>query len=312
VLLSLTAVIVFWPLATAVLRRAPSLVALAFTALNGELVWLAARGLREELVMILLIAFALSLLRSTLRDGSSLTPAIPVALLAVVRWELSLFALGILAVAALRRGTWKLPVVALLLSAVLAGPWLLSNARHYGDPFYHSNLHATFYRNEDLKAAGVEVTKPYQGPSISWSSYYLRFLGPQEALRRELVGLPTLALNLPYHSVFPIREARLQQLLSSSRAADALVAALRLLASIAAVLVWAVIPFAITRREGRAPLVAIAVAIFAGLAAYAPLSAHLDYRLVSFTLPFLGILFAAGVEAALHAVARSRTTRSAS
>jgi hypothetical protein len=68
-------------------------IALAILALSAQLIREAPRGLREDLCLLLFLAFVTALLMRPATFRAAALLAAPVALLAVIRWELASFAL---------------------------------------------------------------------------------------------------------------------------------------------------------------------------------------------------------------------------
>lgn len=151
----------------------------------------AALGIREPTVLLLVVALAIAAL-----DRRPTAPGVLAALLVMIRWEIGLLCLGLILVGTLSsRLKYSALAFAFCLPATLMAPFLLSNAQHHGDAMHHSNRHARYYRNiEDALRAGenpYELPR-FRGTPISWSEYYLEYVGPREALER--LGSGTVAL----------------------------------------------------------------------------------------------------------------------
>lgn len=137
------------------------------------------------------------------------------AVLAAIRWEMGVTLVALsCALAATRAIQLRWLCGSIALGSLLMGPFLVNNAREYGDPMFHSNIHATFYMNLE-RTEGVVVTEPplpederihptvgapmYRAPLISWATFVNEVLGPAETARRvarATVVLPVDALRL--------------------------------------------------------------------------------------------------------------------
>lgn len=301
-LLSLVALVLAWRLFDKVLARFAAHVALAFMALNGLLVFIAPRVLREELVLVLLLSLALAAVRWRRREAPAFWMAVPVALLSVVRLEMALFTLGLLVILAVvatdrRRQVLSTLGLTVLLIGVLAGPWLVANSHRFDDAFHHSTVSATWFRNRDLAASGGPRYSPLGGPPVTWTDYYLDFLGPAESAQRFVVGLPVLTVAVFYSSVFPIRTSRLVELAPQLATFD-VIPLLKVVAALFVIFCFVMVAIGVLIPERKVLIRSAALVAILGIAAYAPLSRHLfvNYRLVAFTLAFWALVVGIGVE----------------
>ncbi len=178
-------------------------------ALSERLIATSGQGTRETLA-VLASALAVGLAARAPRW----LPVLAAVMLAV-RWELGIALMVLsLAFAVGRVISWRRLLGGVGLAVVLMGPFLANNGREYGDPLFHSNIHATFYRNLE-HTKGVVLTEPllapedrirpdikvpmYRGPLVSWGEFVVDELGPAEVARREAkagIVLPVDALRL--------------------------------------------------------------------------------------------------------------------
>ena len=269
-----------------------ALVALAIVALSAQLVREAPRGLREDACLLLFLVIAVTLLSGprTLRSTGSLAGAVGV--LAVVRWELATFAVGLTVLFALaRRVAWRVPLVAGLALVLLSGPWLLANRHRHHTLLYNSAVHATFYWKQDQSDAvrSRYATPPAVDPPIhlTWSQYYLDYLGVTGTAKRFATGYPKLAVKLLASQAVP-RGAAVGTLGDDqrSRGWKATLALLGLCVVLALALVARRL-----RRSGPMPSVfrECAAVVVLALAPYAVLARFVEMRVVLFAVPLLAL-----------------------
>ena len=302
VLISIVALPVAWLLLRRLitmrhLSERAAIIALAILAVSAQTNREASRGLREDLCMLLFFVFLTFLLcRPRTFRGAALI-AVPIGLLSVIRWELATFAAGLtLLYCILRRVTWYAPVLAAIAIVVLSGPWLLANDHRHGELLYNANINSTYYWKQEQTAA---VRAEYATPSgvdppihLSWSQYYLDYLGPSVALKRFVLGYPKVAAKLVASQVVPRGAA--VAVLGKNQRSNAW--------KLSFVLVGLVIVFACVwagrrvRRIGRLPSLfweSLGVALLA-IAPYAVLAnIGLEMRVLMYTVPALAV--AAGI-----------------
>lgn len=183
-------------------------IALAILALSAQVNREASRGLREDLCLLLFLVFAAALLTRPMTFRAAATLAVTIGLLSVIRWELASFGLVVATLFAIfRRIGWQAPVLALVAIVVFSGPWLYANRQAHGKLFYNTDVHATYYwKNDQTNAVRARFySPPAADPPIhlSWSDYYLHYLGPLESARRVVIGYPKLAVKLLASQVVP-------------------------------------------------------------------------------------------------------------
>lgn len=294
-LLSIAALFATWSLLQSRLSPPVARVALAIVSLNGILVLSAARGLREELVMLLVITGLGAAIRP--RPQLAVVAGV-VGALSIVRWETALLSIAVLACAAfLRRVPAAVAVGAVVAVAVLAGPWLASNAARYDDPLVHSNQHASFWHRVYLR----DTTGRDVGPrSITWAEFYLDDLGPRDALARAGTGATMLARDVVADGIQPLSDRWLDRNVDSPvlrRAGLATNAVTPWLAS--AVWAAAIAGLALRRRPLHPLLVVSGAMAVAGWLAYGVLRrlSYFDQRFVVFTVPLAAVVLAEGLVA---------------
>ncbi|MCU1451831.1 MAG: hypothetical protein JWP02_4001 [Acidimicrobiales bacterium] len=294
VALGVGGLIAAWALLRRVARERVALIALGVLAIDPLLVYDAARGLREPLALLLMIpVLAVFLDDPRLAGLRRFAPACLIAL-PLVRWELGILALvaTVTFVIVRRRGIRKY-VLAVAAAAALTAPWLVANGHRYGDALYHSNRAAVFARNLDIVYgghAGPRPDSPYGGPSITWTAYYLHFLGPREAAGREVAGtganLATLvdAYPDPPWPGWPL----------TGTGGRATVAGRALVFLVAGSL--AVVGIVLARPEERTMVRTAAAIVLVDALAYAVAIWRIDYRPLTWSLPALSLVVATGAD----------------
>jgi hypothetical protein len=158
-------------------------------AIHRDVIWFGVEGFRDDAFTLFVVASTLALLR--LRERPTLTRAVLAGLAAggavlsrVTAFSFLLPAFAWLALgrgpdAAGRRRALAVTVGVLL---AVAGPYLLSCALAYGDPFYAVNFHTKFYRSR----SGMSFDR-----SMSWLQYLHTGFRPFHLIDTGLTGLTT-------------------------------------------------------------------------------------------------------------------------
>jgi hypothetical protein len=308
-LLSIAGLLVGIAFFRAHLRRRSALICSGLVAAHGLLVLGAGRGLREDLVGLLVLCCAWTALaaRRLPRSRAAWGAAALVGLLAGVRLEVGLLMLGLLVLAVVARQVpLRSALLGLLAVALVVVPWLQANAEVYGDPFASSNDAASFwYRADTLGPAGVDATGSGGGPpaaAMSWQRYYVEVLGPGTSVRRVAVGLPALLHDSLATAAWPLKDRWLEERVEDGR----VLRAGRGLDAAADALAWLLLALAcvgLARRAAwnRLVLVSAAVAV-AGAVPYAALRGlpYFEERFISFLVPFSVLLAVVGADALRH------------
>jgi len=155
-------------------------VAVGFVLASSD--WLAAQstlGLREVLAALMALVVCLAAIR--LRPGwqGPLLLGLLVGAAALIRWDTLIMTLPVVALTFyLRRVGWRQVAAATGVLVVLVVPFCIGNAVVYGDPVYHSNIHAVFFRNIEFVGQSGYPTKQdlvergsYTGGSETWPHY---------------------------------------------------------------------------------------------------------------------------------------------
>lgn len=274
----------------------------AVVSCHGLLVLSAGRGLREELVGLLVLVCAAVVLERDVSPGRVAALVVAVAALSVVRLEMAVLAVALLLAAAAFR---QVRVIAVLLAAVAAllaaGPWLASNQRAYGSATASADDAALFwYRVDRFGPQGVlapDELPPHSARSMTWSRYVRDEVGPLPALARASAGTVGLVHDGVATAVWPLEDrwvdnrTRSTTVRGAARAVDRLVSVVAWMAPVLLVAgIWAAaVPVAV--RGASAGLV------LAGAAAYGLLwrLPFFDLRFIQFAVPFLALLTVAGV-----------------
>ncbi len=155
-------VLVTYALGRAIGGAVTGLVAALFVAMERDLIWWGTDGWRADLFTVLTVAFAWACLCMTRRqsDGRALLLGFVGALACLTRITALSFVLPGIAfavwprAAASRRQTFGWAVAAVVMVALLVGPYLISCWWVQGDPFYTFSLQSEFYDSGTGLGAG--------------------------------------------------------------------------------------------------------------------------------------------------------------
>jgi hypothetical protein len=170
-------------------------------SLHEWLVLDAPTGYRESAYAFFLLGFVMFLARSSVKKKAAAAGGLLAALVTLIR----LSALSVVApLLALRLGSLpreaRLRYAAIFLGvlAVLVAPFLISNYRAHGDPFYSISFHTEFW----LAAEGLDRG---QGP-VSFVRYFTDFGRAGDVVRGTLLGLTVLPLRTFWNGLraFPV------------------------------------------------------------------------------------------------------------
>jgi hypothetical protein len=181
--------------------------------------------------------------------------------------------------------------LALVAIAIFSGPWLFANRQAYGKLLYNTEVHATCYWKHEQ---GGAVLKQFSSPPaddppihLSWSDYYLDYLGPLESAKRFTTGYPKLAVKLVASQVVP-RGAAGGTLGSSQDSAAWRLVVVALAVSFA--LLLALVALRLRRTGKLAALTWESTAILAlAIAPYAALANAVEMRVLVFAVPMLAL-----------------------
>jgi hypothetical protein len=200
--------------------RTWAIISALLLATRPWLAFQAARGLREETAAALILLFGIGIVLSGRRPGRYVWLALGAALIALLRWDSLLLTIPVLGVALLfRRIRLRYWVTCAVLIAAVVSPLVVGNWVKNGDPMYHSNIHARFFRNVEFQGKPGFLTpeevaaNSFGGPPTTWAGYLLGLHTPVQLAQRAAIG----AAGIPYGEVFyalfyPERLVRLQQL----------------------------------------------------------------------------------------------------
>lgn len=272
-----------------------ALIALAVLALSAALVRQATQGIREELTTLLFLVFIVTLLEGRMSRARRVAgTVVPIALLSVIRWELSLFAATLTVLWALaRRSSWLVPVLAFLSIAIVSGPWLLANRQRHGALFYNTATVSTWYwKQEQPKKIRNRYTVTAYGldppTHLTWSTYYLDYLGPLRSIKRFAIGYPKLVAKLVVAQAVP------QGLVSATIGVKQTTRAWKVAFVALGVLLLGIAAWIVHRlRDTRLPdLLWDALAVLAlAIAPYAALEGvYFEVRVLVFAIPVLALV----------------------
>ncbi len=156
------------------------------------------RGLRLEIYLLTIIPFVHLLLNR--EKKADWKYAVILGVLAGLNILNNLSALSFCVLLILYFGirrkwkAWLIPIP-IVLSLLIALPHLLHNKKNFGDPFYSSNVHARYYRNQEFKGKPgfptvEEVRKNgYTGSHITSFEYFFKLHSFPEVVKRSFIGL---------------------------------------------------------------------------------------------------------------------------
>ena len=188
--------------ATAFIARrwfgAPVALSAAFAcAVNPYFIFMSPRGLRMEIYLLLVLAF-LSALDDMSRKKiwGGVKVGLISGILSLTQFTSLGFAIPLTLIFCIRRKVQPVVyITAILLPLIMIEPHLAFNVRYAGDPFFSSNIHASFYRNIEFAGSpgfpGVEEVRknPYAGEPTSAFHYIFGLHTVPEVIRITLRGL---------------------------------------------------------------------------------------------------------------------------
>ncbi len=180
-LLSLGALVAGAYFGRAICNAFVGLVVAFLMAINSNLIFMSVRGLRLELYMLVILAFAACLMflrPKTVRRFSLLGITTGILHLSrITSLSFTIFLLPLLGV--IKRWKATQVMLALGIGLLLLTPHLVFNYFYNdsGDPFFSGNIHARFYRNIEFQGQqgfpSVDAVRanPYTGPPITTFQY---------------------------------------------------------------------------------------------------------------------------------------------
>lgn len=235
---------------------------------------------------------------------------VPVALLSVIRWELSVFAATLSVLWALaRHSSWLIPILAFLSIAIVSGPWLLANRQKHGALLYNTATVSTWYwKKEQPKKIQDRYAVAAYGldppTRLTWSEYYFDYLGPLRSVERFTIGYPKLVVKLLVAQVVP------QGLISATIGANQTTRAWKVAFGVIGLLLVGVAAWIVLRlRRTRLPnLFWEVLAVFAlTIAPYAALEGvYFEVRVLVFAIPVLALVLGILADAVMRSSASAR------
>jgi hypothetical protein len=186
-------------LGAAAFSRAVGLLAALALAVDRNALWWSVEGFRDDAFALLVVLSALALVL-LLRRPATLAGALSglagaaacLTRITSLSFLLPAYALVLLARGEQARERRRAVGVALLVLTALVGPFLLSCAIAYGDPFYAVNVHTKFYRSR----SGLQFQE-----SMGWLDY-LRAGSPlRQQVATGLTGLTTYPFRNKWHGL---------------------------------------------------------------------------------------------------------------
>lgn len=189
--------------------RSWSIVAAFLLAASPWLIYQSARGLREETSAALTLLFCLGLIKPGLAGRRIVMLFALAGLSGLLRWDAMTIMLPVLAIALVlyrpHPAAWISGPAFLVL---LVGPLLLANYIETGDPLYHSNVHARFYRNVEFHdqpgfvTSAEMATNSYVGPPITWTQYVFGLHSNRELLSRAVHSMKNVPITVTEFALF--------------------------------------------------------------------------------------------------------------
>ncbi len=202
-------ILAFQRLARELFGRAWSIGGAFALAASPWLIYQSARGLREETAAGLLLVFCLGLVARRL-TGRRFVLLFGIAGVAgLLRWDTLMIMLAVLFIALIAsRPPLAAWIIGPVVVATLVAPLLIGNYIENGDPIYHSNIHARFFRNIEFHdqpgfLTSAELARDtYAGPPITWTQYVFRLHSPEALAGRALKAFGIVPVRLLKDALF--------------------------------------------------------------------------------------------------------------
>jgi hypothetical protein len=278
------------------------------TAASPWLVTQAPRGLREESAAAIVVAILALLRRPTRSPRRIVFTFVVVAAAALLRWDTLGISLPLLTLSAIgQRWPLKSCIAGTLSFLALTSGLLIGNAVTHGDPMYHANVHAVFFRNIEfvgqpgLPTAAELKVNPFAGPPETWFHYLFVRRGVKETAGEAVSGsiktirtVPALGLlndGSPAYTGLPTL---------SVLATPPNLVVLTLLAAVGAGCV----------RLVRRGLWLLPAALVLSVVQHAPIANLMDFRLALTVFPMMVLTACAAVPGSLSPAEEGRSSMS--
>jgi 4-amino-4-deoxy-L-arabinose transferase-like glycosyltransferase len=284
-------IVAFQLLARELFGRTLSIIAALVLAASPWLIYQAARGLREETSAGLTLLLCLWLIKPELTGRRIVLLFGLAGLTGLLRWDTMVIMLPVLAIALILRrphpAAWVAGPAVLML---LVGPLLLGNYIRNGDPLFHSNIHARFFRNIEFHdrpgfpTSAQIAADSFVGPPITWTQYVFGLHSGRELLLRavrSVDGIPVRVVNLALFYPNPPASGFKEMLL---RAPPALLPYLIWILGIAGGIAL------LRTRAWPVPLILAGTVL-----GYSPIAGLVDFRLALTVLPLLALCAIEGI-----------------
>lgn len=257
-------------------------------AASPWLIFQSARGLREEAAAGLIIIFAAGVVSGRLSTRRAGVLAVLAGLAGMLRWDTVIVTLPtLLLFMVVTRADIRQWALALLVFGLIVAPLLVGNAVMYDDPFYHSNIHARFFRNIEFRGQPGFLTNAqvarnsFGGPPITWPEYIFGLHTTKQIVGRTVEGFENV----------PRRNAGLLAFYPSTPSLDPW-PTLNIFANNETIVAW-ILPAlavvgAITVLRGPAWPLAMMLPLSIGI--YPFISGLMDYRLAMNEIPLMVVL----------------------
>jgi hypothetical protein len=196
-------VIVFQALVRNLFGRTWSIVAALVVAVSPFMVFQATRGLREETSAALLLLLCLGLVQPRLSSRRFILLFGLTAVTGLLRADVMDVMLGALALSLLVRR--PSPVVWLAGPAIVVAaiaPEYVADYLETGDPFFHTNVLARFFRNIEFAGQPGFITvqqmkiDAFGGSPVTWTQYIFGMHSPAELMKRAVIAFLVVPAEL--------------------------------------------------------------------------------------------------------------------
>lgn len=285
-------VIAFQALVSNLFGRTWSIMAALVVAASPFMVLQATRGLREQTSAGLLLLLCIGLVQPKLTHRRWILLFGLTAVTGLLRADVMDVMLGALFVALLvKRPPAVVWVAGPVLVLVVIGPQFVVNYVQYGDPFYHTDVLAKFFRNLEFVGQPGFITSDqlkasaFGGTPVTWTQYIFGMHTPGELLRRAVLAymmVPTIltgyVLFFGWHAILP----------------TPVILARNVLEPMMILIIWCVgIVGAVMLLWTRAWVVTVIVA--GQILMYSTIAPYMDYRLVLDLFPLLAVCVICGL-----------------
>lgn len=202
-------VIVFQALCSSLFGRIWGIGGALVLAASPWMVYQGTRGLREQTAAALVLLLCLALVQPSLTNKRFVALFALAGVAGLLRSDAMDVMLGALFVALLiRRPPLTVWLAGPATVVLLIGPLLIANYVETGDPFYHTNVLARFFRNIEFAGQPGFITpdemklNSFAGAPVTWMQYVFGMHTPAELVRRALFAYAIVPTHLAHLVLF--------------------------------------------------------------------------------------------------------------